>query len=76
MVIAFAGKLGEGAEACREHGIDSYFEIDRGTASMEEAMKPEVASRNLTDTVEKLCRYQSYGICFCKKSCIVGRYEG
>ena len=55
-VIAFAGKLGEGAEACLEHGIDSYFEIDRGTASMEEAMKPEVASGNLTDTVEKLCR--------------------
>ena len=57
-VIAFAGKLGEGAEACREHGIDAYFEIGRGAASLEEAMKTEIASRNLTDTVEKICRNQ------------------
>ena len=55
-VIALAGCIGSGAEACNEAGIDAFFPIVRGAVSLEEAMKPENASKNMTDTVEQIIR--------------------
>lgn len=55
-VIAFCGNVGEGAEACNEHGIDAYFPITRGIVTLEEAMKPENAAKNLADTAQQVWR--------------------
>lgn len=70
-VIAFAGKLGPGVEECLEHGIDAYYAIEYGESVHsggkesgasnvseipENAMRPEIASKNLADTVEKVFR--------------------
>ena len=55
-VIAFCGSVGEGAEACNEHGIDAYFPITRGIVTLEEAMKPENAAKNLADTAQQVWR--------------------
>ena len=55
-VIAFAGCLGEGAEACNHHGIDAFFSITPGAVSLEEAMDPQNACRNLRNTVCQVFR--------------------
>ncbi len=55
-VIAFAGSVTEGASACNEGGIDAYFPILRRVTTLEEAMSPENARQNLTDTVEQVFR--------------------
>lgn len=55
-VIAFAGAVTEDAAACNEAGIDAFFPIVRGITTLEEAMKPENAKRNLTATVEQVFR--------------------
>ena len=55
-VIAFAGCLGAGAEACREEGICAYFPIVRGAMTLAEAMAPETARENLTGTAEEVFR--------------------
>ena len=61
-VIAFAGKVTPEAGACHEAGIDAFFSIQQGAISLEEAMKPEVAGRNLTATVEQVVRvWKIYG---------------
>lgn len=49
-VIAFCGCVGEGAEACLDHGIDAYFPIVQTSATLEEALKTENAYRDLRDT--------------------------
>ena len=49
-VIAFCGCLGEGAEACLDHGIDAYFPIVQTSATAEEALRTENAYRDLRDT--------------------------
>lgn len=55
-VIAFAGSVTRGASSCNQEGIDAFFPIVRGVTTLEEAMRPEVAYRNLTETVEQVFR--------------------
>lgn len=55
-VIAFAGAAAEDAVACNENGVDAYFPILRRPLVLEEAMKPEIAKANLTDTAEQVFR--------------------
>ncbi len=52
-VIAFSGCLGEGAEKCREKGIDEFFAVTPEDMDLETAMKKNVAVENLRTTVEK-----------------------
>ena len=44
------------AVACNEKGIDAFFPVVRGVSTLEEAMKPETAKVNVTDTVEQVFR--------------------
>ena len=46
-VIAFSGCVTEDAEICNEHGIDAFFPVLRGVTSLEEALDPANAYRNL-----------------------------
>ena len=55
-VIAFSGCIGEGAQACNEHGIDAYFPILREPVSVEEAMEPKTARENLYQTAAQVFR--------------------
>lgn len=55
-VIAFAGTVTPDAGICNAHGIDAFFPILRRVSTLEEAMEPEAASRNLTDTAEQAMR--------------------
>lgn len=55
-VIAFAGSVAPEAAACNEKGIDAFFPILRGSCTLEEAMQPDTARRNLTDTAEQVFR--------------------
>ena len=55
-VIAFAGCIGEGAEECNSCGMDAFFPIVRGPISVEQAMDPDTARKNLCDTAEQVFR--------------------
>lgn len=55
-VIALAGAVTEGAEACNENGIDAYFPILRQIVTLENAMMPETARCNMTKTTEQIMR--------------------
>ena len=55
-VIAFAGCVTEDAAICNEHGIDGYFSIVPGAVTLEEAMNPENAYRNLKNTACQVFR--------------------
>lgn len=55
-VIAFAGGVTKDAALCNKNGIDAFFPIVRGITTLEEAMKPENAKENMTDTVEQVFR--------------------
>ncbi len=55
-VIAFAGCVTEDAAICNEHGIDAYFPILPGIVSLEEALDPENAYRNLKNTAYQALR--------------------
>ena len=55
-VIAFSGCVTPEAKACNEHGIDAFFPILRGVVTLEEAMNPENAYRNMADTAEQVSR--------------------
>ncbi len=55
-VIAFAGGVTKDAVVCNDEGIDAFFPIVRGVTTLEEAMKPENAMRNLADTAEQVMR--------------------
>ena len=55
-VIAFAGSVTKEAVACNQNGIDAFFPILRGVVTLEEAMNPENAKANMTDTVEQVFR--------------------
>ena len=46
-VIAFSGCVTEDAEICNEHGIDAFFPVVREVTSLEEALDPANAYRNL-----------------------------
>lgn len=55
-VIAFCGCVGEGAEICNQHGIDAYFPILHGISTLDEAMYPENAKKNLANMAEQVFR--------------------
>ena len=55
-VIAFAGSITDGASTCNEAGIDAFFPILREIMTLEEAMKPETARKNLAATAEQVFR--------------------
>lgn len=55
-VIAFSGATKPDATLCNEHGIDAFFPILRETVSLEEAMNPEKAYKNMILTTEQVFR--------------------
>ena len=55
-VVALTGSIGEDARVCNEHGIDAIFPILQRTCTLEEAMDPETARRNMADTAEQVMR--------------------
>ena len=56
LVIALAGSIGDGAERCHAKGIDAHFPIQRAPISLSEAMKPDVAKRNIALAAEEAFR--------------------
>ena len=60
-VLAFAGSVAPGAEACNRSGIDAFFPILRSVGTLEEAMDTENARRNMADTVEQAFRLLAVG---------------
>lgn len=55
-VIAFAGSVTPDARACNDAGIDAFFPILRSICTLEQAMEPNQARRNLADTAEQVFR--------------------
>ncbi|MDO5291541.1 MAG: glycerate kinase [bacterium] len=55
-VLAFAGCVTQDAKECNQTGIDAFFPILRSLSSLEEALQPDNAKRNMTDTVEQVFR--------------------
>jgi len=55
-VIAFSGCVTEDAEVLNENGIDAFFPIVRGVVTLEEALNPENAKKNLTATAYQVLR--------------------
>lgn len=55
-VIAFSGCVTDDAVLCNEYGIDAFFPILRTVTTLEEAMKPDVARKNLVAAVEQVFR--------------------
>lgn len=55
-VIAFAGSVTEDAAECNGRGIDAFFPIVRGVTTLDEAMRPENARRNMIMSVEQVFR--------------------
>lgn len=55
-VIAFAGSVTDDACVCNEEGIDAFFPIVRGVTSLDEAMAPETAKKNMMLAVEQVFR--------------------
>ncbi|MCD7885608.1 MAG: glycerate kinase [Lachnospiraceae bacterium] len=55
-VIAFAGSIAPGAEACNKAGIDAFFPILREVCTLKEAMDPQNAKENLSRTAGQVFR--------------------
>ena len=55
MVIALAGNVKVGKN-CNKYGIDAFFSIQKGTITLQEAMKKNTAYNNLKDTTEQIFR--------------------
>lgn len=55
-VIAFAGTVTEDAGKCNDVGIDAFFPIVRGITTLEEAMDPAQARKNLSAAAEQVFR--------------------
>ena len=55
-VIALAGAVIEGAQECNEQGIDAYFPILRQGVTLDEAMDPATARKNMVETTEQVMR--------------------
>lgn len=55
-VIAFAGSVTEEVAALHSEGIDAFFPIVRGAVTLEEAMEPEHAKKNLAAAAEEVFR--------------------
>lgn len=54
--LAFAGGTTDDAQECNRQGIDAYFAIVPRCMDLDTAMKAEVATKNLTNTVEQAFR--------------------
>lgn len=54
--IAFAGSVTDDAGVCNEEGIDAFFPILRGVATLEEAMDKETAQKNMKLAAEQVFR--------------------
>ena len=61
-VIAFAGGIGAGAEFCNGAGIDAFFPVVRGITTLDEAMDPENARKNL-----EAAAYQVFRLIYSKR---------
>lgn len=57
-VLLFAGCVRDGAEVCKEYGVSAYYHTLPDTLSIEEAMKPTIAYRNLLNTVKHVMSLQ------------------
>lgn len=55
-VIAFAGSIAPDAAVCNQEGIDAFFPILRRVETLEDAMNPQNAYRNLADASEQAMR--------------------
>lgn len=55
-VIALAGSVTDDAAICNERGIDAFFPILRSIVTLDEAMRPETAEKNLRCTAEQIMR--------------------
>lgn len=55
-VIAFSGCVTNDAEVCNDHGIDAFFPILRGVTTLEDALNPQNAYKNLTATAYQVLR--------------------
>ena len=55
-VLAFSGSVTEDAAACNQSGITAFFPILRQVTTLEAAMHPATAQRNMCDTVEQVFR--------------------
>lgn len=55
-VLAFSGCVTPDASACNEAGIDAFFPILRTVTTLNEAMEPQQAMKNMEDTVEQVFR--------------------
>lgn len=55
-VIAFSGCVTEDATACNQHGIDAFFPILRTVTTLDDAMCPETARKNMVAAVEQVFR--------------------
>ena len=55
-VIAFAGSVTEDAKVLNSRGIDAFFPIVRGVTTLDEAMDPSNARKNMADTAEQVAR--------------------
>ena len=59
-VVAFCGTVGEGAEICKSHGIDRYYAVTPENMPLTEAMKPDIAYKNLKNTAaQAICLWVS-----------------
>lgn len=55
-VIAFAGGVTDDAGECNKEGIDAFFPIVRGVTTLDEAMVPANAKKNMELTAEQVFR--------------------
>jgi len=55
-VIAFSGCVTEEAEVCNDYGIDAFFPVLRTVCTLEEALNPENAYKNLRATAYQVFR--------------------
>lgn len=60
-VIAFSGCVTDDAVRCNDHGIDAFFPILRTVCTLEEALDPARAARNLTETAYQVFRLMEAG---------------
>ena len=58
-VIAFSGCVSDDAAVCNDHGIDAFFPIVPGAVTLEDALNPENAYRNLKNTARQVFRLLS-----------------
>lgn len=66
-VIAFSGAVTEDAAACNQAGIDAFFPILRQVTTLEAAMSPVTAIRNMTAAVEQTFRLMKMSFIYGKR---------